>query len=137
MFVSTIIGTSTDSAAIKAVRGLSDSHVVTDISPIRIISAFVFCCLVALAAVAVLRVRHGRPFKLPFGAMKSFGLTGVQRVEVIESRRLSVHADIALVRCDDREFIVACGPGVIKLLHQERVGNIGESIGCDSPSDMP
>lgn len=112
------ISASIERVPAAAVRGLSHSNIVNDISPVRIFAAFLVCCLVALAVVLLLRARQGRPFKLSFEAMKSFRLSGLQRVEVIESRRLSVHADVTLVRCDDQEFLIASGAGVIKLLHQ-------------------
>ena len=89
-----------------------------DISIIRILAALVLCALVALAVILIIRVRSGRPISLSWQQWPKFGGIAAARLEIIESRRISAHADVCLVRCDGRDYLLACGPGGIIVVDQ-------------------
>lgn len=73
------------------------------VSFIRIVVSLAICLIVAVLAILLIRQRGGgqdltrllRRFEASRG-----------RVEVIETRRLSLHADICLLRHDDREYLL-------------------------------
>lgn len=81
----------------------------------RILVALVICSLVALAAVLVIRKRGlggGRPLlaRLP---------RRPRQIDVVETRRLSAHADISLVREGEHEYLLLLFAGGSRIL---RVG---------------
>ena len=47
------------------------------------------------------------------------GLPVEPRVRVIESRRISVHADLCLVRCDDVEYVILCSAQQQQVLREQ------------------
>jgi hypothetical protein len=89
------------------------------ISVWRIIGALILCTIVALVAVLAVRRRitggKGRwwPGPLP---------RRVRHVEVVETRRLSPHADISLVREGGREYLLLLFAGGSQLLREGPVG---------------
>lgn len=88
-----------------------------NVSLIRVAAALLFCLTVAILAAIWLRRRdlpkriNGRPF-----ATWAAGLRQERRIEIIEARRLSVHADLCLARCDEIEYLLVCGPGETKVI---------------------
>lgn len=75
-----------------------------DVSLGRIVSALVFCTLIAVAAALLAKRGGGR---IDWHAPRRWGAARVRRrIDVIESRRISMHADLCLFRCDDEEFVV-------------------------------
>lgn len=106
------------------------------ISLIRIGAAFILCCLVAFAVIVLMRARSGQPLRFSVEGLRWFNLAVTNRVEVVESRRLSAHADACLLRCDDRDYFVICGVGGMLLLSEceaEEVAAISDNIGADHP----
>lgn len=78
-----------------------------EISAWRVAGVLLLC--VALAVSGALALRHrqgGRLF-----ARQLFSARGpARRLEVIETVRMGHQVDLALVRCDGREFLVATSP---------------------------
>lgn len=68
-----------------------------DVSLTRIVVALLVCLALAVLA-AVLVKRGGGRLTLPNRAER--------RIAVIESRRISPHADLCLLRCDGREYMI-------------------------------
>lgn len=88
-----------------------------DLSLVRAAVALLLCLTVAFAAALLLRRR------VPTQGWAKFARLGErtvpkQRITVIESRRLSPHGDICLVRCANVDYLIVCGPTQIKLLSQ-------------------
>jgi hypothetical protein len=90
-----------------------------EISLVRIIAALVLCSGVAVAAALIISKRG-----LPQGLGAAGWLAKLQRrsrVTVIEARRLSPHADLCIVRCDDREYVLTCAQGEVRVLAEHEV----------------
>lgn len=96
-----------------------------EISLIRIGLALLVCIALAIGAAVGLRRWKvgGRPLGL--GALAS-RLKPAGRIELIEVRRISLHAELCLLSCHEREFLVVCGPSGIQLL-SERDGLVGKA----------
>ncbi len=80
-----------------------------NVSLTRIVMALLLCLM--LAALAALALKRGG------GRIDLAGLTRIfaarpsqRRIEVIETRRVSQHADVCLLRCDGREYLLLCAP---------------------------
>ncbi|KQN21416.1 hypothetical protein ASE86_14415 [Sphingomonas sp. Leaf33] len=77
-----------------------------DVSLGRIVSALLVCLLLAGAAALLLRRGGGR---IDWRALADWKKAApARRIVVIETRRISAHADICLFRCDDRDYLVLC-----------------------------
>lgn len=79
-----------------------------DVSLTRIVSALVLCLMLAVLAVLLLK-RNGGKIDLPavrglFARMP----VAARRIEVIETRRVSQHAEVCLLRCDGRDYLILC-----------------------------
>ena len=79
-----------------------------DVSLTRIVSALVLCLMLAVLAVLLLK-RNGGKVDLPalrglFARMP----VAARRIEVIETRRVSQHAEVCLLRCDGRDYLILC-----------------------------
>ena len=87
-----------------------------DVSLARIVAALVLCLMLAALAALLLRRGGGR---LDLSALRS--LTGPppeRRIEVIETRRISPHADLCLLRCGGREFLILCSQAAQQVLRE-------------------
>lgn len=80
-----------------------------DIPVGRIIAAFILCALLAVAVAVILKRRGKGGGIVSLRAVFASSLAQ-RRIEVIETRRASAHADICLVRCDDDEYLLLCSP---------------------------
>jgi hypothetical protein len=88
-----------------------------EISIIRVVAALILCLAAAFAAILLLRRRGALPGWL--GSTRFGGAAAVKpRMMVIESRRLSPHADLWLVRCDAVDYLILCGTTQAQLLSQ-------------------
>ena len=80
----------------------------TDVPIWRVLGALLLCLLLAAGAAFALRAR-----------MRGGGLiiasTG-RRLQLVERVRLNQHADLCIVRMDEREFLVAAGPHALTVL---------------------
>lgn len=85
-----------------------------DVSLARIVAALVLC--VMLAAVAALLLKRGGG-RIDLSALRALaGPRAERRIEVIETRRISPHADLCLLRCGGREFLILCSEAAQQVL---------------------
>lgn len=92
-----------------------------DISLTRIVFALLFCLALAIAVVLLIKRGGGR---IDLSALRSplAGLTPpMRRIQVIETRRISVHADLCLLRCDNREYLVLSSAAQQQVLESREV----------------
>lgn len=77
------------------------------ISLTRIVTALVLCLMLAVLAALLLKRNGG---KLDLAAVRRLvvRLPVQRRIDVVETRRVSQHADICLLRCDGREYLILC-----------------------------
>lgn len=94
-----------------------------NVSIVRIVAVLIFCLLAAVALVFLLRNRAigGR---LRPGILGELGRRG--RVRVIESRRISIHADLCLVEFEGEEILILCGSGGAEVLTR-RMADVASS----------
>ena len=89
----------------------------------RIVGALLVCLLVAGLAVLVLRQRAGKgDLHLFAAALKA----RPRALDVVETRRLSQHADICLIRHAGREYLLLLMAGSARILSDSSV-SAGES----------
>lgn len=74
-----------------------------DVSLGRIVAALVICLIVAFLAVLLVRQRSG---KVDLAAWFSRLEVRKRAIQVVETRRLSPHADICVVHHDEREYLL-------------------------------
>jgi hypothetical protein len=88
---------------------------------VRILFAFLFCAGLAFLVVLVLRKRGAG------GSLSLFKLpTKARRIEVIETRRLSPHADVSLIREGGDEYLVLLFAGGCEVLRSGAIDKSGE-----------
>lgn len=87
-----------------------------DISLGRIIASLVICIIVAVLAILLIRQRSGRG---DLSAMFARLQPQVRAIEVVETRRLSPHADICLVRHCGRDYLLVLQQGSMQVLRDE------------------
>jgi hypothetical protein len=81
-----------------------------DLSLTRIGMALILCLMLAALAVLLIKRSGGRVDLSAIRRRLASTLPQQRRIDVIESRRVSLHADICLVRCDSREYLILCAP---------------------------
>lgn len=91
-----------------------------DLSIVRFLAALFLCFAAALGMALFLRSRQGRQ-AMPKGLRLATLLRGSGRIEVLESRRVSPHADLCLLRCDDIEYVLLCSPTSAQVLSSKTV----------------
>lgn len=77
-----------------------------DVSLTRIITALILCLMLAALAALLLK-RSGGKIDVPalrglFAQMP----VAPRRIQVIETRRVSQYADVCLLRCDGRDYLI-------------------------------
>ena len=77
-----------------------------DVSLTRVISALVLCLMLAALAVLLLKRRGGKIDLPKLGGLFAKLPAAARRIDVIETRRVSQHADICLLRCDGRDYLI-------------------------------
>ncbi len=85
-----------------------------NLSLTRIVTSLLLCLGIAVAAILLIKRSGGRPNLQAIRTLFQ-GLPTQQRVKVIETRRISQHADLCLVRCDDIEYVI------LSSAHQQQV----------------
>lgn len=100
--------------AVAAASGLGGGGAV-EVPLLRIVVAFVLCAGVALLAILLLRQRFGRggsswPRRMATGT-----------IEVCEVRRVTLHADVGVVRHDGREYLLLLQAGASRVLCERDV----------------
>ncbi|WP_150531618.1 hypothetical protein, partial [Staphylococcus aureus] len=88
-----------------------------NLSLTRIVMALILCLMPA-ALIALALKRSGGRIDLPRLRGLVAALPAQRRVEVLETRRVSQYADICLLRCDGREYLVLCAPQQQLLLRE-------------------
>lgn len=79
-----------------------------DVSLTRVITALILCLMLAALAVLLLK-RSGGKVDLPaLRGMFARMPVAARRIEVIETRRVSQHAEVCLLRCDGRDYLILC-----------------------------
>jgi flagellar biogenesis protein FliO len=74
----------------------------------RVVTALIICLMIAVLAALLIRQRAGKG-DLP--ALMARLNTASREIQVVETRRLSPHADICIVRHDDREYLLLLQSG--------------------------
>lgn len=77
-----------------------------DLSILRIAMSLLLCLALAAAIILLLKRNGGRISLTGLRNLLSNGSPSGQRIRVIESRRISVHADLCVVRCDDVDYVI-------------------------------
>ena len=79
----------------------------------RIVAALVICIIIAVLAVLLIRQRSGKvDLHALFGRLQ----TRPRAIEVVETRRLSPHADLCVVRHSGREYLLLLLAGNARIL---------------------
>lgn len=89
-----------------------------DVSIGRIIVSLVFCIIVATLAILLIRQRGGR---MDLAGLFARFEPRARAIDVLETRRLSPHADICLIRHDAREYLVVLQQGSMQVLRESDV----------------
>jgi hypothetical protein len=84
----------------------------------RIVSALVICIIIAVLAVLLIRQRSG---KIDLYALLGRMHVRPRAIEVVETRRLSPHADICLIRNAGREYLLLLLAGNAQVLREAPV----------------
>lgn len=93
-----------------------------DISLLRVFAALIVCIGAAVGLAFVLRAR-GRPSLRAWPSLDRIRLGKAMRIDVIEARRLSPHADICLVRCGGSEYLLLCGIAGMQVLNKAPIAS--------------
>jgi hypothetical protein len=96
---------------------------------LRILFAFAFCIGLAFAAVWLLRMhREGRIAQSAAGWFQKRGERAERKIAVIETRRISTHADVCLLEWQGRSYLLLVGQSGVSLIDsdpQERTERAG------------
>lgn len=110
--------------AIASARGHLASGGDLNISLGRIMLALLLCIGIAVIAAIAIK-RGGGQFNLARWPRSLGDLASERRMHVIEARRISVHADLCLVRCDAREYLILSSATAQQVLETRIVGDGG------------
>lgn len=86
----------------------------------RLVVGLLLCSFLAiLAAVMIKRfIRGGGAFK-PGKSLSSLLRLPARKLRVIESQRISAHADLCLVACDGRRYLIVTSAGAATVLRED------------------
>lgn len=87
-----------------------------DVSVGRIVVAFIFVVVIAGLAALLIRQRSG---KIDLATLFSRVELRRRAIHVVETRRLSPHADICVVRHEGREYLLLLQAGNARVLREE------------------
>ncbi|WP_420606056.1 hypothetical protein [Novosphingopyxis sp.] len=102
----------------------------------RVLAALLLCLGIAVAVILALRKQGGRiDLKALASGLRSGGSIRPSRIEIVESRRASSRAEVVLLRCDEREFLVMISDTSLVTLEERNVDRAGlnEPISGDRP----
>lgn len=88
-----------------------------DISLGRVVLSLVVCVIIAVLAILLVRQRGGR---MDIAAAFARIERRPARIRVIETRRLSPHADVSLIAHDGREYLLVLQQGSTLVLREEQ-----------------
>lgn len=92
-----------------------------DLSLTRIVLSLLLCLGIAISVIVLLKRNGGRVNAKGLRSLLAKGLPADPRIRVIEARRISAHADLCLVRCDDVEYVILCSAQQQQLLREQPV----------------
>ena len=95
-----------------------------DVSLGRIVISLVICVIVAALAILLLRQRSGRIDLATFFQRIE---PRTRAIQVVETRRLSPHADICLVRQGGREYLLVLQQGSVQVLSEQASATPGDA----------
>lgn len=84
-----------------------------DVSLVRVVASFVLCIGVAVTVIVLLRGR-GLRWPVPHTLVRRRSAA----IDIVETRRLSPHADISLVQHDGQEYLLLLLAGDAKVLRE-------------------
>ncbi|MEI9851958.1 MAG: hypothetical protein WDN24_15250 [Sphingomonas sp.] len=92
-----------------------------DISLTRVVLALLLCLMLAALAALLLKRGGGR---IDLAALRRLAakLPVERRIQVIETRRISQHADLCLLRCDGEEYLILCSAQQQSVLRRTPAG---------------
>lgn len=105
-------------ALAQATAHLGGGGAAVDVSIIRVLASLILCLGIAVAVIFLMR---GRSIRLP--TLKGLTVPAAPGVEIIQTRRLSAHADISLVRHGGREYLLLLQAGSAQILRDSDVGD--------------
>lgn len=92
-----------------------------DISLLRVLISLLVALACTFGLVLFVRARMGQN-PAPANLAQWVRQVGTsRRIEVVEARRVSAHADLCLVRNEGEEWLLACGPAGITVLRHGAV----------------
>lgn len=88
-----------------------------NLSLTRIVMALILCLMLAALAAFALKRSGGR---IDLSRLRGLLATLPQqrRIDVVETRRVSQYADVCLLRCDGREYLILCAQQQQMLLRE-------------------
>lgn len=87
---------------------------------LRIVFAFAFCVGLAFAAIWLLRMyREGRMAQSAAGWFQRRGARAGRKIEVIETRRISTHADVCLLQWQGTSYLLLVGHSGVSLIDSD------------------
>lgn len=87
---------------------------------LRIVFAFALCIGVAFGAIWLLRLyREGRMARTAAGWLLTRGARAERQIEVVETRRISAHADVCLLHWQGRSYLLLVGPSGVSLIDSD------------------
>ena len=89
-----------------------------DVSLGRIVAALLICIVIAFLAVLLIRQRGGR---IDLSALVTRMDSRRRALRVVETRRLSPHADLCIVEHDGCEYLLLLMAGDARILNERRV----------------
>lgn len=94
-----------------------------DVPLLRIVLGLIICVIVAFGAALLLRHRFGNEKPSLLNQILRQTQAGAKsdasrRIVVLESRRISAHADVCRFSASDREYLVLVSPSSSVVLHQ-------------------
>ncbi|MEA3015966.1 MAG: hypothetical protein QOI38_688 [Sphingomonadales bacterium] len=92
----------------------------------RIVGALLICTAVAALAILLIRQRSGR---IDLRAMFARIELRQRPIQVVETRRLSAHADICLLRHEGRDYLLLLTAGRSQVLHESDSAAPGKAEG--------
>lgn len=79
-----------------------------DVSLTRIVMALILCLMLAGLAAMLLKRGGGKIDLAGLQTLFSRMPAAARRIDVVETRRISQYADVCLLRCDGRDYLILC-----------------------------
>jgi len=117
LFAALIIAFDGMEAQAQRLGGAPDSA----ISPGRIALSLVVCIATAVGLALIVRAKSP-PGLASVGDFIKRGAGAHRRIERVESVRLSLQTEVHLLRCDDVEYLLVCGPGGNQVVDRRDLG---------------